>query len=62
MMALGMLEKVNQLWGLDRTWYLTGGDADILASFIGWQHQINLDLVMDGLEISADYSGDGFKY
>jgi type III pantothenate kinase len=62
MMALGMLEKIQQHWGIDRSWYLTGGDADILASFINWQYKINPDLVMDGLEIIADDSGDGFKY
>lgn len=61
LMALGMLEKVNLNWGADRSWYLTGGDAAILSSFIKWQHEINSDLVMDGLEIANDGLGDSIK-
>ncbi len=53
-MALGMLEKVNQHRGLNRRWYLTGGDSTVLAPFIKWEHNINPDLVMDGLEIADD--------
>ncbi len=62
MMALGMLEKINQFWGSNKSWYLTGGDARILAPFIKWQYKINPDLVMDGLEIITDGQEDNFKY
>lgn len=61
-MALGMLEKVNQHWGLNRSWYLTGGDSAELASFVKWQHIINPDLVMDGLEIADDGLRDSIKF
>jgi type III pantothenate kinase len=60
-MALGMLEKVNHNWGADRYWYLTGGDAAILSSFIKWEHEINPELVMDGLEIANDGLGASIK-
>ncbi len=60
-MALGMLEKVKLNWGTDRYWYLTGGDAAILSSFIKWQHEINPELVMDGLQIANDGLGDSIK-
>lgn len=58
MMALGMLEKLNKDWGLNRSWYLTGGDAPIFTPLIEWQHKLIPELVMDGLEI-ADIANDG---
>ena len=61
LMALGLLEKVEQHWGLNRSWYLTGGDAAILSSFIKWQHEVNSELVMDGLGIADDNSRSSIK-
>jgi type III pantothenate kinase len=60
-MALGMLEVVKNKWGADKCWYLCGGDAAILSSFINWQHEIKPDLVLDGLEIACKKSGDSVK-
>ncbi|PCJ42756.1 MAG: hypothetical protein COA71_04445 [SAR86 cluster bacterium] len=60
-MALGMLEKVHRERGADLCWYLCGGDAAALSSFIKWQHEVKPELVMDGLEIACAYSGLSVK-
>lgn len=58
-MALGMIEKVHNKWdtgeGVGRRWYLCGGDASVLSSFIKWEHEIKPELVMDGLAIACAY-------
>ena len=52
-MVLGLVEKVH---GTCRTnsvdWYITGGDGHVLSRYIGWDHQVVPDLVMDGLSIA----------
>ncbi len=51
-MVIGMLERVKREWGEDKEWFLCGGDAEFLSSFITWPHELKVDLVLDGLEIS----------
>lgn len=49
-MQLGILQRVFQNWAGQRQWYLCGGDAGVLASFIEWQVSLQPDLVLDGLK------------
>ncbi len=49
-LLLALLERVRQYWAEDSQWYLCGGDASLLSSYIDWQHQLNPDLVLDGLQ------------
>ena len=60
-MALGMLEKVKNEWGEGRRWYLCGGDAAILSSFVKWEHLVKPELVMDGLVFACDYQEGSTK-
>lgn len=50
-MQLGLLQRVYQCWATQHQWYLCGGDAEILASFIDWPCRLQPDLVLDGLEL-----------
>ncbi len=50
-MQLGMLQRVYRNWATQRQWYLCGGDAELLASFIEWPCSLQPDLVLDGLEL-----------
>tara|TARA_R110000824_G_scaffold315042_1_gene502066 strand:- start:81666 stop:82454 length:789 start_codon:yes stop_codon:yes gene_type:complete len=61
-MVLGMLEHVHDKWGADKNWYLCGGDAALLASFIDWPHQLMPELVMDGLAIACGKPGASTDY
>jgi type III pantothenate kinase len=47
---LALLERVRQHWAKDSEWYFCGGDASLLSTFIEWQHHLNADLVLDGLQ------------
>jgi hypothetical protein len=33
-------------------WYLTGGDAPVLAQQLEWEHKLVPDLVLDGLRLA----------
>lgn len=59
-MVLGMLERIHKQREIDESskwsWYLCGGDAVFLSSFIEWQHEIKTELVMDGLAIACSYT------
>jgi len=33
-------------------WYLTGGDAELISTQLGWEHEIAKDLVLDGLALA----------
>lgn len=57
-MALGMLEHIYSNRGRDKNWYLCGGDAELLSSFIGWPHQVKPELVLDGLVFACGQSGE----
>lgn len=55
-MALGFIRDQHlQLSDAEQTplWYLTGGDAQLLASYIEWPCQLLPDLVLDGLRQQA---------
>lgn len=51
-MALGMLERVAGQWP-DMEWFLSGGDAPLLADKLGWACAVVPELVMDGLELAC---------
>jgi type III pantothenate kinase len=38
--------------GPEASWYLTGGDAEIVGSHLTWKHELARDLVMDGLALA----------
>lgn len=53
-MALGFLRDVhqrNQVAGTPMAWFLTGGDAAVLAAHLDWDVAVVPDLVMDGLAL-----------
>ena len=55
-MALGLLTRVREQYpGL--RWYLTGGDAPVLASHLQWQCDIVPELVLDGLALANPVAG-----
>jgi len=63
-MALGFLRDIRQSEnGRHSSWFLTGGDADVLSQLMDWECKVVPDLVMDGLELTmlqsenADRSG-----
>jgi type III pantothenate kinase len=54
-MVLGLLERVHIQYQNSPeaySWYLTGGDAELIAPHVTWEHKIVSDLVLDGLAIS----------
>ena len=38
--------------GIKSHWFLTGGDAELLANYLDWDLRISPDLVLDGLELN----------
>lgn len=38
--------------GADCHWFLTGGDARLVGTVLNWPHQVEKDLVLDGLALS----------
>lgn len=53
-MAVGLLERIHNNCSGEMSWYLCGGDAKLLSSFITWPHKIEPDLVLDGLAIACE--------
>jgi type III pantothenate kinase len=54
-MALGFIR--DQYWQVLKQhgqvqWYLTGGDAPVLAQQLEWEHKLVPDLVLDGLRLA----------
>jgi len=51
-MGAGFLREIHRRQLSERpVWFLTGGDAPVLASHLDWECRLYPDLVMDGLEL-----------
>jgi len=52
-MTLGFLRDLRQSQaGQQSCWFLAGGDASVLAPWLGWECRLVPDLVMDGLVLT----------
>lgn len=54
-MVTGFIRQCRELSNdkeKDASWYLTGGDANLISKQLNWTHKVENDLVLDGLRLA----------